>query len=115
MKITAEIPDLTPEQLAECFWSLDDSQQAKFFDYLGVLALSTPTPFTKNVGSYFGFDMQMCYAAEKSSGNALRIMDIIGSHARYDTFEASERMQPYLVGNQKMPEIPAKKGLSCVN
>lgn len=106
MKVTAEIPDLTPEQLAECFWSLDDSQQAKFFEQLGVLALSTPCSYSKKVGSYFPLDMQMCYAANHCSGNALRVMEIIGSHAN----GYSERMQPYLVGNQKMPEIPATKG-----
>lgn len=110
MKVTAEIPDLSPEQLAECFWSLDDSEQAKFFEQLGVLALSTPAPFSKQVGSYFGLDMQMCYASSHCSGNALRVMDIIGSHARYDEYGPSERMRPYLVGNQKMPEIPVTKG-----
>ena len=106
MKVTAEIPDLTPEQLAECFWSLDDSQQAKFFEQLGNLALSTPCLYSNKVGSYFPLDMQMCYTSHHCSGNALRVMEIIGSH----TNGYSERMQPYLVRNQKMPEIPAKKG-----
>ena len=106
MKVTAEIPDLTAEQLAECFWSLDDSQQANFFEQLGVLALSTPCPYSKKVGSYFSADMQMWYAAKHCSGNGLRMMEIIGANAN----SFNERLQPYLVGNQKMPEIPAKKG-----
>lgn len=106
MKITAEIPNLTPENLAECFWELDDKEQARFFEQLGNLSLATPCPYSKKVGSYFGLDMQMCYAAEKCSGHALRVMEIIGQYG----YGEEKRMQPYLLANQKMPEIPVKKG-----
>lgn len=103
MKVEAEIKDLSPEQLAECFWQLDHREQARFFERLGCCALGTTTPFGGQVGSYFGLDMQMCYTASEASGNALRVMECIGQQVE------PSRMQPYLVGNQTMPVIKGKQ------
>lgn len=64
MTVTIPIPDLTPEQLAEIFWQMDDDQQARFFGSLGACALATPAPYSGDVGTYFCLDMQMFAAAE---------------------------------------------------
>lgn len=63
--MTIPLPELTPEVLAKMFWELDDAQQARFFDALGTIALTTPTPFSREIGSMAGLDMQMFYAAKK--------------------------------------------------
>ncbi len=60
------LPELTPAQLAAIFWEMDAVKQGKFFDELGTLVLSTPTPFTREIGSMFGLDMQL-YAASKEA------------------------------------------------
>lgn len=104
MIVTAEIPKLTPEQLAECFWSLDDSEQARFFGSLGACALATPTWFGGDVGSYFPLDMQMYSASEKCTPNGLRVMEIIGQSS------SQQRLQPYLEHWQTMPDVNAFKG-----
>ena len=105
MKIQSEIEikDLTPEHLSEGFWNLVDKDQARFFEHLGNLALATTSPFSKQVGSYFGLDMQMCYAQDHCSGNALRVMEIIGQ------INSPERLQPYLTSKQTMPVIHGKE------
>lgn len=94
-----EIKDLTPEHLAECFWNLDHHEQARFFERLGCCALGTPTPYSKEVGSYFGLDMQMYYTQQEASGNALRVMELIGQGSSHD------RLQPYFVANQTLPAV----------
>ena len=91
MKLLAEIPDLTPEQLAEQFWQLDDTQQAKFFSHLGCCALGTPAPWTGKVGEYHGLDLQMYFASRKCDGNGLRVMECLSQSV------SAERLQPYLV------------------
>jgi ectoine hydroxylase-related dioxygenase (phytanoyl-CoA dioxygenase family) len=74
---------ITPGQLAGMFWGLDDSQQAEFFHELGNLAITTPAPFTREIGSWFAFDWQMYHAAAhaKSSAIGRRAMEIIGESA----------------------------------
>jgi hypothetical protein len=103
MTITAEIPPLTPEQLAELFWQLDDKEQARFFGTLGACALATPDPFTKQVGSYFPLDFQMYMASTHCTGNGLRVMQLFGDQSS----GMPDRLQPYLLPGQTMP---AKKG-----
>lgn len=104
MKITAEIPDLTPEQLAECFWAMNDEQQARFFGSLGACALATPTWFSGKLGSYWPLDMQMLSASSHCTPNGLRVMEIIGQSA------SGQRLQPYLEHWQTMPDVAAFKG-----
>ena len=104
MTVTATISALTPEQLAECFWSLDDKQQARFFGSLGAQALGTPAPFSKELGSYFGLDMQMFSASRHCTPNGLRVMELIGQST------SGERLQPYLEHFQKMPDVPVFHG-----
>jgi len=103
MKVEAEIKDLSPEQLAECFWQLDDTQQAKFFGHLGCCALGTPAPYTGKVGEYHGLDLQMWFASRHCDGNGLRVMECFSQTA------SADRLQPYLVGNQTMPVIQGKQ------
>lgn len=102
MTIQATIPDLTPEQLAEQFWNLDDTQQGKFFGHLGCCALGTPAPYTGKVGEYHGLDLQMWFASRKCDGNGLRVMECMSQTV------SQERLQPYLVGNQAVPVIHGK-------
>lgn len=104
MIVTAEIPPLTPQHLAELFWQLSDTQQADFFGHLGACALSTPTPFTKELGSYFGLDMQMFAAMKECTPNGKRVMELIGQMA------SGERLQPYLETFQSMPRVPVTQG-----
>lgn len=104
MTVTAEIPRLTPEQLAECFWEMDDSEQGRFFGSLGACALASPEPFSKKPGSYFGLDMQMHYTKKHCTPNGLRVMEIIGQTSSVD------RLQPYLENFQSMPPVPVKQG-----
>lgn len=86
MKLTATTTsevEITPEQMAELFWGMDADQQAKFFGHLGVVALATPAPFTKELGSFFGLDWQMYHAAISAHSTPLakRVMEIIGGAA----------------------------------
>ena len=67
MKTTIELPRLTPAQLAGLFWEMDDVEQGKFFDELGTLVLCTPAPFSREIGSMFGLDMQMSMAHQKAT------------------------------------------------
>jgi len=103
MTITAEIPPLTPEQLAELFWQLDDSEQARFFGSLGACALATPYPFSQQVGSYFPLDFLMYMASTHCTGNGLRVMQLFGDQSS----GMPDRLQPYLLPGQTMP---TKKG-----
>ena len=104
MTVTAEIPPLTPEQLGEMFWQLDDSEQARFFGSLGACALASPEAFTGKLGSYFNLDMQMFWASRKCTPNGLRVMELIGQQAPVD------RLQPYLEHWQSMPPVPVVGG-----
>jgi len=74
---------VTPEQLAQVFWEMDDREQAAFFNHLGVLALATPAPFSKEIGSWFAFDWQMYHAGTHATALPLgrRVMEIIGESA----------------------------------
>lgn len=103
MTVTAEIPALTPEQLAECFWALDDTQQARFFGSLAACSLATPTPYSGDYGSYFPLDMQMFSASQKCSPNGRRAMELVGQAC------SGERLQPYLEHWQSMPKVPMTK------
>lgn len=66
-QLTIDLPKLTPKQMASLFWDMNDDEQGKFFDELGQLVLCTPSPFTREIGSMFGLDMQMCYASGKAT------------------------------------------------
>lgn len=83
--ISVNIPTaaLTPPQLAELFWALDSEQQAQFFNALGVCALATPAPFSREFNSWAGLDWQMYHAAKEHIAlpYAQRVMDIIGTNA----------------------------------
>lgn len=65
--MTIPLPKLTPAQLAEIFWHLDDTEQGRFFDELGTLVLATPSPFVREIGSMFGLDWQMYHAHLKAT------------------------------------------------
>lgn len=71
---------ITPEQLADLFWEMDDEKQAAFFNHLGVIALSAPAPFSREVGGWSAFDWQMYHAAIHTKALPLgrRAMQIIG-------------------------------------
>jgi hypothetical protein len=103
--ITIPLPVLTPEQLAEAFWALDDREQARFFGTLGACSLGTTNCFVKEPGSYFPLDFQMYNASVHCTPNGLRVMQMIGDNT------SGTRLQPYLEGRQKMPDIPCKKGV----
>lgn len=77
MKAEIELPQLTPEQLAEMFWQLDDSEQAKFFGSLGAMTLATSDGYAK-------LDMQMCYVSQSDilTPNGARVMELIGSWSK---------------------------------
>lgn len=87
---TAEVK-ITPALLAEIFWNMDGDEQAQFFNALGSLALGTPAPFSGEIGSFFGLDMQMCCAVASDYSLPLgrQVMEIIGQQA------SGTRMQPY--------------------
>lgn len=102
--ITIPLPVLTPEQLAEAFWALDDSEQARFFGTLGACSLATTNLFVKKPGSYFPLDFQMYNCATKCTPNGLRAMELIGQNT------SGQRLQPYLEHWQSMPSVPTTKG-----
>ncbi len=102
--ITIPLPVLTPEQLAEAFWDLDDSEQARFFGTLGACSLGTINCFVKEPGSYFPLDFQMYMCSTKCTPNGLRVMQLISDNT------ACQRLQPYLEGSQEMSESPTRKG-----
>ena len=74
MKTEVEIPPLTPAQLAGLFWEMDAKQQGLFFDELGTLVMSTPTPFTRQIGSMFGLDMQLYAASQECTALGQDVM-----------------------------------------
>lgn len=90
MKAEIDLPKLSPSQLAQLFWEMDDGEQAIFFNHLGSLALSTPT-MSNAIGSFNGIDMQMYCAAKHANMLPLgiRVMDCINGN----TF--GHRMQSY--------------------
>lgn len=81
--VTIDQQQFTPEKLAEMFWDLDDSQQARFFGHLGAITLGEH-------GGYQKLDMQMCYVSEANNltPNGARVMEIIGA------FVEGKRLQP---------------------
>lgn len=99
---------LTPAQLADKFWAMDDQQQAEFFHELGVHALSTPAPFSRDLGSWFGFDWQMYHAAThtKSSAIGRRVMEIIGESA------SGTLLVPYEREDVRYRNLPTRGGAS---
>lgn len=103
--ITIPLPILTPEQLAEAFWALDDTEQARFFGTLGACSLGTTNCFVKEPGSYFPLDFQMYNCSTKCTPNGLRVMQLIGDNT------AQQRLQPYLESWQSMPTVPTKRGV----
>lgn len=72
--ITIPLPKLTPAHLAAIFWEMDAKSQGLFFDELGTLVLSTPTPFTREIGSMFGLDMQLYAAAQEATALGQDVM-----------------------------------------
>lgn len=83
MKTEIELPKFTPQQIAQMFWDLDDSEQAEFFGSLGAITLATPEVYWK-------LDLQMCYASEsaKLTPNGARVMELIGGWSK------GKRLQP---------------------
>jgi hypothetical protein len=63
MNTTIAIPPLTPAQLAGLFWEMDAQAQGLFFDELGQQAITTPAPFTREIGSMSPLDWQMFVAS----------------------------------------------------
>lgn len=92
MKIITDIEykEITPEQLAEAFWDMDDDKQARFFGHLGACALASSK--RGEFGSYLDLDMQLWNAARKCTGNGLRVMECF---SQIHTEERLARLQPY--------------------
>jgi hypothetical protein len=97
---TVELPKPTPEQLAEAFWQMDDTEQARFFGSLGACALAEKCAFTGKAGHYFPLSFQMYMASRQCTPNGLRVMQIIGE-------PVCEHLQPYLE-NFQIPEHTQK-------
>lgn len=97
---TIEIPlsriPMTPQLMAELFWSWDDEDQARFFGHLGACALSTPAPWTNELGTFAGLDSQMYGAAGADCMTPLgaRVMEIIGEAV------SGQRLQAYKIENE---------------
>jgi len=100
MKVLADIPPLTPEQLAEAFWDMDDEQQAKFFSHLGACVLATKDSLTGQTQSYLPLDMQMWHAKRKCSSNGARVMECFSQSNDHSGIQSF-----YLPSHQ-----PVKKG-----
>lgn len=82
MTIDVPIQSFTPEVLAEAFWEMDSTQQARFFGHLGACALATPAAFTGEMGSWFGFNWQMYMAGvSPATPLAAEVMRRIGENA----------------------------------
>jgi hypothetical protein len=96
-----ELPKPTPEQLAEAFWQMDDTEQARFFGSLGACTLAEKCAFNGERGHYFPLDFQMHMASRHCTPNGLRVMQIIGQ-------QQTENLQPYLE-NFQLP-AHAQKG-----
>lgn len=62
----------TPEELAECFWSMDSWDQARFFNALG--AISQPVSFC--------YQMQFIADSSKLTPEARDRMSTIGEYSR---------------------------------
>ncbi len=97
---------ITPDQLAEMFWALDDREQADFFNQLGVLALSTPAPFTREIGGWFPLDWQMHCCAVHAQALPLgrRAMEIIGENSH------AQMLQPYEREDVRYRNLPTRGG-----
>ena len=80
--MTVPMPKLTPADMAELFWAMDDEEQGKFFDELGTLVLSTPSPFLRDIGSMFGLDWQMYHASQKATALGQDVMRRISENGK---------------------------------
>ena len=78
--LTIPLPKLEPKHLAQIFWEMDDAQQGEFFDQLGILVMSTPAPFSREVGSMFGLDWQMYHAHLKATPLGKDVMSRFGEN-----------------------------------
>lgn len=96
MKITTEveIKDLTPEQLAEAFWDMDNLDQAKFFNRLASCVLASPAPYGGSVGTFYPLDVQMYEVAKECLPSGKRAMEMIGE----STY--GHRLQAYKLENE---------------
>ena len=55
---TTQVIELTPEIMAKAFWSMEDSQQAQFFDEL---AKVIEADHVENASAYGFGELQWCY------------------------------------------------------
>jgi len=68
-----ELDELSPEMIAEAFWELDDTQQAKFYNHLADLA------------SEWNLSMQMQYITDNKelTLGGRRVMGKIGDYSHW--------------------------------
>jgi hypothetical protein len=68
-----ELEALTPEMVAEAFWNLDDTEQAKFYNHLALLA------------DDWALSMQMQYLTDNKelSYAGRRVMSKIGDYSHW--------------------------------
>lgn len=80
MKAEIEFPKITPSQLAEIFWEMDDAEQAVFFNHVGTMALTTSA--YGMIGSFVPLDMQMFATAKHANMTPLgiRVMECINGN-----------------------------------
>ena len=65
---TTQLIEITPEQLAEMFWEMDDSDQAEFFHSLFI------------VSDFQLLDTQMYGVGKLATEYGLRVMHLIGKY-----------------------------------
>lgn len=73
------MPKLTPANLAALFWEMDSKEQGLFFDELGTLVMSTPSPYTRAIGSMWGLEVQMAAAANDATALGRDAMERIAN------------------------------------
>ena len=72
--MTIPLPELSPAHLAAIFWAMDAEQQGKFFDELGTLVMITPAPYSREIGSLFGLDLQLHAASQRCTALGQDVM-----------------------------------------
>ena len=70
---TIELDALTPEMIADAFWQLDDTEQARFYNHLA------------NVASDWNLSMQMQYITDNKelTYGGRRVMAKIGDYSHW--------------------------------
>jgi len=64
---------LTPEELADAFWGMNDTEQARFFNTVGVIAQTEFTDFSMQLAAVTSNDILL--------GTGRRAMELIGEYS----------------------------------